>query len=551
MSMRKLKLVAVGVVLLGATSACGDLGVANENLPDRERAIANAKDVEALIAGSFGALYRGWQDRGNAGQLFPMAAGAFVTTSSTGYGWPTAREPRSQLDNQAATQTGTGAHGHRELWIDFHSAASSATEGLRVITERGLVLTEGTTDVTPRARAYAKFIQGTAWGQLANMYDQAYYFPETENIGTQAIEQGRKILTSYKDLLPHAINALEDAKKIAATSNFSFPSFSTSRLWFGTPNTLTRDQFVQLVNTMEARMLVLQARNPTERAAVDWNRVLALTAAGLTTDFEVVLSADYRVSTFYQRSQNNTVGCTTCYRMAPRLVGMADVSGAYQAWLKQPLNDRRRFDVVTPDRRITGATPKSNGTYLRYRADDNGFIEQGGLYLFSAYQWGRHAIKNNSTATANNVGTVPLATADENALLRAEALLRTGDRAGAAALINVTRTRQQRIGTTTYPGLPPVTASGVPQSADCVPRTDSGACGDLMTALRYERMIELLALDAVRAWLEARGFGTLLDDTWTMVPVPGGELELLSMPVYSVGGAGGLYTAKYAPATVQ
>jgi hypothetical protein len=57
--------------------------------------------------------------------------------------------------------------------------------------------------------------------------------------------------------------------------------------------------------------------------------------------------------------------------------------------------------------------------------------------------------------------------------------------------VNLTRTATQRIGTATYPGLPAVTASGVPQGAGCVPRTVAGACGSLLDAIHYERRIEL------------------------------------------------------------
>src|SRR5690606_4857383 len=138
---------------------------------------------------------------------------------------------------------------------------------------------------------------------------------------------------------------------------------------------------------------------------------------------------------------------------------------AYQAWIGAPESQRDRFDIVTPDRRITGPTPTSDGSYTRYRADNNGFEPDRGTYFLSAYQWSRHAIENGMTGnnTGNNLGTHAMIKADENRLLRAEALLRTGDRPGAAELINVSRTREQVIGTTTYPGLPPVTAAGVPE----------------------------------------------------------------------------------------
>jgi hypothetical protein len=226
---------------------------------------------------------------------------------------------------------------------------------------------------------------------------------------------------------------------------------------------------------------------------------------------------------------------------------LADQSGAFQTWLNAPLSGRNRFDIVTPDRRVTGPTPTSNGSYIRYREDDNGFLPERGSYLFSAYQWGRHAIRHGfltGTAVGHNAGTFPLISADENHLLRAEALLRTGNAAGAATEINVTRTRTH-LGSS----LPPVTAAGVPTvNGACVPRQESGACGTLMTAIRYERMLELLATDVIRGYADSRGFGTLPDGTILSWPIPGDALELYGMDNYTYGGVGEPGTATYAPA---
>src|SRR5690606_23202069 len=188
-------------------------------------------------------------------------------------------------------------------------------------------------------------------------------------------------------------------------------------------------------------------------------------------------------------------------------------------------------------------TPESNGTYFRYMsaalvgtlATDGstwGFLSSRGLYNFSAYQWYRYG------GAFTNI-FVPMMGATENRLIRAEALLRTGDAAGAADLINVTRTASQTIGTTQYPGLPAATAAGVPESATCVPQTRAGACGDLMEALIYERRIELYGVDGMRSWADNRGFGRLREGNPIHMPIPGRELEALGLGLYTYGGAGG------------
>ncbi|MGH7467185.1 MAG: RagB/SusD family nutrient uptake outer membrane protein [Longimicrobiales bacterium] len=246
--------------------------------------------------------------------------------------------------------------------------------------------------------------------------------------------------------------------------------------------TYTSAQLVQLAYTMLARILVYTPRTPEERATVNWQKVLDATSKGLTYDFGPTLQSGLLTSTYFDRMQ-----ATTRARADNKLVGPSDVSGNYQAWLA-----RRRNGAATTLQALT-------------------------------------------------------ATVDENRLLRAEAMFRTGNLTEAANLINVSRTRAVRIGTTTHPGLPAVTATGVPEStptAPCVPRTNTGACGSLLDALRYERQIELAGLDPMRAWMDYRGFGQLTSGTILQMPIPGRYLVSLEIPLYTFGGVGGQSAAR-------
>jgi len=95
-------------------------------------------------------------------------------------------------------------------------------------------------------------------------------------------------------------------------------------------------------------------------------------------------------------------------------------------------------------------------------------------------------------------------------LLRAEGLYRAGDYAGAAAIVNKTRTKN---------GLPAITAfdatSPVPGGADnCVPKVPVApynvvACGNLWDALKYEKRIETAYTYYSPWYLEGRGWGEL------------------------------------------
>jgi len=282
------------------------------------------------------------------------------------------------------------------------------------------------------------------------------------------------------------------------------------------------EDVARFAHSQAARLLVYSARTPEERQNnVDWQRVLDLLDNGITED----VTANHQVgdlgnSNFKRRISWDVFGG---YRAWPKFIGKADISGNYQQWLATELRDRRRFEVTTPDRRITGATPDSDGKYFRYLTT-NPFRDERGTWRQSYYQFYRWGGEwRNAELT--------IMTTDEMNLLRAEAYLRTGSPEMAADLINITRVGNGE--------LPPVTAQGVPQSEDCVPRNDDGSCMDLLGALWWERMVEVTGMESTRDWADNRGFGMLEEGTFLHLPIPGRELETLDMPMYTFGGVGG------------
>jgi hypothetical protein len=549
----------VATAAIVSIAGCLDLDVENTTAPDRERATGNPNDVLAFIGGAYYPTFHNAMNVSLAINLFPYASSEMTASLAGTADQQQARdllEPRVAHNNGAQISQSVGPEGPRRFWASIGRAATIPYDGLQLI-DNGMRLTENGVDVTDRARAFAKFMQGWSWGYAALIFEKAHVVPETVEFPAEPgalQEMIRNSLVPYDVAIEAAVSSLEEAIAIARRNPtvVFYPSVTETIFWFGSPTTITNAQFIGMANTLAARLLVLGTRTPQERAALDWNRVAAFTAEGVTEDFVFQLMNN-RTNTFLDRIQNNTNGGTANGRWDYRTIGPADQSGAYQAWVAAGPEGRDRFDIVTPDRRITGPTPTSDGAYARYRADDNGFLAERGLYFRSAYQWQRHAIRNGLTGNNRgpNVGVHPLITADENNLLRAEALLRTGDAAGAADLINVSRTREHQIGNETYPGLPPVTAAGVPNvDGVCVPRLDSGACGDLLTAIRYERMIELSGTDLVRGYADSRGFGILADGSLLSWPVPGNVLQLYNLPEYTFGGVGTPGSATYAPATL-
>src|SRR5690606_3384165 len=238
---------------------------------------------------------------------------------------------------------------------------------------------------------------------------------------------------------------------------------------------------------------------------------------GLTYDWGPMLAEGVITDPSYLSRMTNTG--TSQLRADYNLIGPADQSGNYQAWLAmEPRSAAERFLITTPDRRITGETPTPSGAYFRYNTGTRGFHADRGLQHWSYYQWFR---RSNYGGFISSTGHFALASADENRLFRAEAMLRLNRTQEAVDLLNVTRTRPVKVGTDeNVPNLPPLTVDGVPVvDGACVPRKKDGTCGDLMDALMWERAIELTGQNPVRAWLDRRGFGQLQPGTFVHLPV--------------------------------
>jgi hypothetical protein len=521
-------LILAAALLSVGLSACQDLDVVNENLPDSERALQQPAAVEEVIRSAFPIFFR-LHTSGDIWPYYPVIANEFARTALFRQFQPSA-EPRVMLKNDPLAD---------EVWIprapwDLHnSGLANAIDGLhRIIDDRLVIMTLDpnatvVTDNTNRARVWGKVLEGLHLGYCGLIMDRCAVYTHNEILPRGYDDLVRwevDHLRPYGDVITAAVAVLEDAiKDLDATGDFTLPA-----TWVN-GQSLSKAQVRQFASSLIAKLLVYSARTPTERTAVNWQKVISATADGVTYDFGPTLASGILTSTYWARLQGG--GANDNIRPHYDLLGPADTSGAYQAWAALPLEQRNRFDIRTPDRRITGVTATTAGLYFRYRTDNNGFDATRGTYNFSAYQWYRNG-------GSSNTGQVKFLSVDENNLLRAEAFLRTGNTAEAARLINLSRTRPVRIGTATYAGLPAVTAQGVPAGAGCVPRTRTGPCGSLMDALVYERGIELAGSDPTRGWLDRRGFGQLVRGTILHMPIPARYLVSMGIPLYSFGGVG-------------
>lgn len=582
------------VAALTAATGCQDLIVANENDPDRDDALSDATAVELLMVGSFAKYYSETNSDGTGRGLLLVYGTEFEGATDVNAVTAEAAEPRVFHSNLESIANASGPWAPRIFYGEMYEAYAVANDALRVTAgpNRVVLVDDDDRDMNPRARAFSFITKGLVLGQLANMYDQAIGFEWNDDFPTTAeavVDLG--YLRPSEEILELALAQLDSAKAIL-TDNIAtcgaapapvciaYPAQDDTdggggeSRWFESPaggGSLSATKVIEFINTQQARMIIMNARNPAERAALnqagrDWNDVLALTQAGLTSDFDVQLTSGRNNGMLTRLQRYTSNGGWGGLAIDNRLIGQADTTGAYQAWIAQTdLDLRVKFDIGTPDRRLVGLPADSVtfsavkyeplGAYVRYNLTQNCCL-LAGAYRESSYQWRRKAHESsqfgiNSNTTASNTGTWHVSTVDENNLYMAEAYYHLGMLPEARDLVNITRTRDRNMPTgAVLAGLPAATVDGAPHSGgldNCVPRTDAGDCGDLLVALRYERMIELMGYNITRGYLDSRGFGLLPDDSWTELPLPAPELVQFSVPLYGKGGVDDPTAAVYAP----
>ncbi|MGH7467182.1 MAG: hypothetical protein ACRENP_04270 [Longimicrobiales bacterium] len=537
MSIRN-SILALALVL--STAACLDLDVVNQNNPDIDRALADPADVEQVIASSFVIWFQTFNST-DMSLIYPQISDE-VTTTFTQRGVQWSAEPREPFNNDPQ---GDQVWIPRRPWDNFSECIANTNDGMRQIKKGMKILTlnpgdTAVTDNTDRAIAFAKLMQGMCLSYLAFTLDQIAAATEDTIVPAGYDDQRnweRSHLKPYSEIAKMAMASLDEAIQKTTTG----AAFVTPATWVNQQQ-YTNAQIARLAHTAYARLLVYNARTPQERTAVDWQKVLQHTAAGMDFDFGPTLQSGLITSGNWLAFLTNT-STGSEFRSDIQFLGPADQSGAYQTWLAAPRDQRQAFFITTPDRRVTGTTPTSNGAYFRNRNTLANFNVSRGTMHQSYYQWHR---RSNYGAFTSSTGQYVMLSADENRLLRAEALLRTGNTQGAVDLINVSRVRGVRVGTTNFAtNLPPITTAGVPTVAGaCVPRKKSGACGDVMDALLWERRMELFGQDPVRYWADMRGIGALEPGSLLHMPIPGRYLVSLQMPIYTHGGVGGTGAAQ-------
>jgi hypothetical protein len=565
-----------GLVALGACT----LLVENPNSPGTPQVKATAADLENFL----GTQYRRWHSGlyGTTGNVWGMMnIMSFENFSTLANNCQNARYPVPKTAPGNNNQVGNTCAGEQSLIYNrLSESGRGAADVLRAL-DGGLTFGSAAQDA--RGRAFAEFLRGISLGYLAIVYDSAAIIKADDPLTpANTAEPGE--LSDYKTVMEEALSALDAAVVAANASTAAAGSngFPLPAGWMFTTTSMTAPEFIKLVHSYAARLRAENARTPAERAAVDWDKVIADAQAGIT--------ADHKITTSTTTGPNNSwvaqwYAYTTWHQLTPFIWGQADNSGAYAAWIAAPLTTRGAgtpFFMTTPDQRFPqGATraaqqadfaltscTNANTVCKRFivnrATSDPPNSPTWGAAQYDHARW--YSWRTSGSGTAQN-GPFPFFLVAELNLLEAEGQYRKGNFAAAADLINRTRTAcgpgGVPAGCTARPtgngvagdpggGLPAVTADAtapVPGGADCVPKKPSGAtsagggtvaCGDLFEALKWEKRVETAFTQFGGWFLDSRGWGDLAETVPYHWAPPFQELQArfrVGAQIYSVGGA--------------
>ena len=535
--MSKFRFLATGVLAFAFVACKDTLLVQDVTDPDSKRALSRPADVEAFI----GSTYAQVQDATLGGsnddlqtQLLVMGMENTSALANFAMG-PRGAIPRGSIDN---TRNSTGSAGNDRDFVGLHRAARMAVLGIAAMNRLG---TLGSAAVDARDRAFARFVQGVAFGNLALAYDSSSLVSETDSFPFVVSFSG------YTTVMNAALTELDSAVTIARANSAGFPLPSA---WIN-GNALDTTGFFRLIRSYKARFRASVARTPAERAGADWASIVADANAGITADLNIAMNPNAGWDVVWP-AQAFATGSANWHQMSQFWLGMADSSGGYNTWLATAPDLRTPFLVVTADKRFPQGSTRavqnvdtaragyktfSGLPYWRNRPpgeDQPGYPLQISMYDF---------YRTRSFFVAGRIGNYPVMTRAEMRLLAAEGYIRTGNIPFAAARIDSSRTAKG--------GLPSValfadTVTAVPGGVSCVPRVPDPAasfkatkCGNLWDALKWEYRMETAYTGYGMWYFAGRGWGDLPEGTALYWPVPYQEMDARREAFYSAGGIGG------------
>lgn len=491
------------IALLLAATSCKDLNTINTNNPDLEAVLATGADLFAVLNGGYVAWWEGVHN--------PHLVMA-LSIAADGYSMPwddfgsrrMGDEPRKAYNNRIS-EGGDYKKIVEVPWYNCLSAVSNANDVLIAMGNGVSIDDGGPQDESVKAAAH--LLRGLSWGYLGLIFDQALMVDESTDLEKELS------FSTYEEMITAALAELEEAISIAESVG---PGFIHT---FFNGIVLDSGQFVQLCHSYAARFLSQWPRTAEESVQVDWTKVLNHAENGLTFNFGPEADGKFWIS-YHQYAFAETGQGPFWARIDQRLVAAFDSS--------QPA----RYPEVNAQGEPPLDNKMANSNDARLAADflffdHAGFPVERGEWFFSHYQHNRNVSDPGFAGDGASAGPMPTFLAEDNRLLKAEALLELGRGLEALAVLN----EGARVNRGQLPAL------GV-----------NATPAEVRQAIFYERAIELLSTSPMGIWFDRRrsaprvdfqaldALGGLQIGTPAHLPVPEKELRIHNMPPYNFGG---------------
>lgn len=284
-------------------------------------------------------------------------------------------------------------------------------------------------------RAWAHFWKGFAYSHIGSVYYAGIINNTTGKTNGNYVTK-EAIITEANAQLD---NAVTDLNAASSTSDYDeivgklIPSFCQTGL--GMPP--TKAMWIRTINTLKARNLLVN-KTYASMTAGDWNTILTLTANGVQQGDYIFTGRTTATGDFLPASAST---------VAAKIQSSAAGGGTYK------LSERWVQEFKAGDLRKTNNVKQSATPWVGNTDRGNAFNTRFTLYNGGNGVAGTYVYANTSTGAFE----LPLAsTYEENALMRAEALINTGQVDPGLALVDAVRTYMGA-------GLAPVTGTGLTQ----------------------------------------------------------------------------------------
>jgi len=374
----------------------------------------------------------------------------------------------------------------RSFWSDAYASINATNKILNVMEDWGFIIENE--ENTTKIKAWLYFISGVAHGYVGLVFDQGNVIKWDTNPDSISLSPWQDMITASIELLDHAIS-------ICDTS-----SFTIAANWMGGEE-YTGDELSALANSYAARILAYSPRNKTNNEALDWNKILSYAQKGIQKPLNPLLGSNYDWYDNYM-----------VYQIYP---GWGRVDHRIINIMDHDYPSRWPNDNVWPD----GDPGEATSNDARLASDfeymtDQVFRPERGYYHFSHYRFSRYDDVIAEVWYGNK--NKPSFLVWENEMLEAEALVRTGNVAGAVATLN--------------------DANGARKVRGQLPDVTSTDAAEVLRIIFDEKDIELFNSGMGIGYFDMRRRDQLQSGTILHFPIPFTTLEILQEPIYTIGG---------------